>query len=754
MSRTIESPGVEFRETDLTLTANLPTGTNILALGYATQGPTDEILNVTSVSEYEQIYGLPTNAAERYLYHTATQILKSPGNLLVSRMPYGSGSGTGYTNQYSALLYPVVPFTPSITGSNTTVPFASATSFYLGEPVHISLTDQQYIDLEQNNVTWTTSAGASADKVDATNIGNAGIIVVNEAKTIIDDAFAGYYIGLTDRTAVNAATDFVAVTGLKSVDASNNLFTVPSTRLTFHLSGAPTGIAGSTSEIIESVPNFDFNNSEYDDSLILTIFKVRKSLFGSDPLQLDQILVEAYTGSLDATRQTQSYGGGIPQSFALETVVNNSSSNVKLFVNPNISKNISWRAQDGTLSKTVRMFSATIPAAGTARTFITGPNYLNASSNLYALGSFVAYSAKVTKDIGNVPTKITRNLILAENPEISPVDVTVEAGLGTIWATARNNASLSLTTGLSAGDYVFDDTVYLDTSQLLTTDGSQPVGGIYDDYITVYNAFNDFAEQNRRDHIFISDPLRQLFVQGPNSKIMKSRDAVFSTDIYWGLKNLYASANSSYAVSYGNWVKAYDATSDSYCWLPFSGFAANKIATIDANSFPWIAPMGLNRGIISDIVELAITPTQKQRDLLYRAGVNPVAFFPSDGYAIMGQKTLLKRQSAFDRINVRRLFLTLEKATNRSLRYFIGDPNTIYTRTRLRNTIAPLFSLAKNNQGVYDFLIVCDERNNTPDVIDRNELVVDIYLKAVRTGEFILVNFISTNTSQNFTELV
>jgi len=120
----------------------------------------------------------------------------------------------------------------------------------------------------------------------------------------------------------------------------------------------------------------------------------------------------------------------------------------------------------------------------------------------------------------------------------------------------------------------------------------------------------------------------------------------------------------------------------------------------------------------------------------------------------MGQKTLQTKPTAFDRINVRRLFLTLERATQAALKYFVFEPNTEFTRTRLKSVIAPIFEFAKNTEGLYDYEIVADERNNTGDVIDNNELIVDIYLKPVRAAEFILVNFIATRTSQNFQEII
>jgi phage tail sheath protein FI len=162
----------------------------------------------------------------------------------------------------------------------------------------------------------------------------------------------------------------------------------------------------------------------------------------------------------------------------------------------------------------------------------------------------------------------------------------------------------------------------------------------------------------------------------------------------------------------------------------------------------------LNNGVIRNITDIAFKPNQKQQDAFYRMGINPIVFFQGDGFVVWGQKTLQSKPSAFDRINVRRLFLVLERATLKVMRYFVGEPNTIFTRTRVNNVLKPIFDLAKNNEGCYDYLIVCDERNNTPQVVDNNEMKVDIYIKPVRTAEFILVTFYATRTDQDFNELI
>ena len=178
------------------------------------------------------------------------------------------------------------------------------------------------------------------------------------------------------------------------------------------------------------------------------------------------------------------------------------------------------------------------------------------------------------------------------------------------------------------------------------------------------------------------------------------------------------------------------------------------MARTDAVDFPWFAPAGFSRGLLPFSNDIAVNPNQKQRDELYKANINPVAAFPGQGQVIFGQKTLNKKPSAFDRINVRRLFLALERPVKKASRFFVFEQNSEFTRTRVVNTLTPVFERAKNNEGLYDYLIVCDERNNTPTVIDANELVVDIYLKPTRTAEYILVNFYATRTDANFEELI
>jgi phage tail sheath protein FI len=273
----------------------------------------------------------------------------------------------------------------------------------------------------------------------------------------------------------------------------------------------------------------------------------------------------------------------------------------------------------------------------------------------------------------------------------------------------------------------------------------------------VFNKFANFAgppkDGGRGDILFLADPLRQILVTGKESKILSDKTKIFTRDVYWALRHQFELVNTSYAATYANYLKVLDDSSGIYNFIPPSGFVAAKIVATDFEIGPWGAPAGFNRGILTNVVDVAITPNQHQRDSLYQININPIATFADQGIVVFGQKTLLKKPSAFDRVNVRRTFLYLEKATKSVMRFFIFENNTLFTRARVINTLSPFFERVKAADGLYDYLIVCDERNNTPEVIDNNELIVDIYLKPVRTAEFIRVNFYATRTDANFEEL-
>ena len=257
----------------------------------------------------------------------------------------------------------------------------------------------------------------------------------------------------------------------------------------------------------------------------------------------------------------------------------------------------------------------------------------------------------------------------------------------------------------------------------------------------IKHVIGDIAEKRKDCMVFCSPSMADVTAAYSlvTDNVITFRNSLPSTS--------YASVDSGYKYQY-------DRYNDNYRYVPLNGDVAGCVVRTTEERDFFFSPAGFTRGQIKNVVKLPYNPDKSHRDLLYKSGINPVVSFTGQGTILFGDKTLLAKPSAFDRINVRRLFLNLEKATRQTVKFFIFEPNTLLTRTRVINTLSPIFDNAKNTEGLYDFLLVCDERNNTPTVIDQNELIIDIYLKPVRAAEFILVNFYATRTGADFNELV
>ena len=211
--------------------------------------------------------------------------------------------------------------------------------------------------------------------------------------------------------------------------------------------------------------------------------------------------------------------------------------------------------------------------------------------------------------------------------------------------------------------------------------------------------------------------------------------------------------SSSYAVLDSGYKYQYDRYNDKYRWVPLNGDVAGLCARTDWTNDPWWSPGGYNRGQIKGVIKLAVNPRKAFRDLLYKNGINPVVTFPGQGTVLFGDKTLLAKPSAFDRINVRRLFIVLEKAIATASKYQLFEFNDDFTRRKFVSMVEPFLRDVKGRRGLYDFLVKCDTQNNTPEIIDRNEFVADIFLKPVRSINFIYLNFIATRTGVDFEEI-
>ena len=212
--------------------------------------------------------------------------------------------------------------------------------------------------------------------------------------------------------------------------------------------------------------------------------------------------------------------------------------------------------------------------------------------------------------------------------------------------------------------------------------------------------------------------------------------------------------NSSYAVMDSGYKYQYDRYNDIYRWIPMNGDIAGLCVRTDNTNDAWWSPAGFNRGNIKNVVKLAWNPRKAERDVLYSNGVNPVVTFPGQGTVLFGDKTLQAKPSAFDRINVRRLFIVLEKAISASSKYSLFEFNDAFTRAQFKNLVTPYLRTIQGRRGITDFLVVCDETNNTPQIIDSNQFVGDIYIKPARSINFIQLNFVAVGTGVQFSEVV
>ena len=276
----------------------------------------------------------------------------------------------------------------------------------------------------------------------------------------------------------------------------------------------------------------------------------------------------------------------------------------------------------------------------------------------------------------------------------------------------------------------------VDVSLIVAGKARGNIGEVLPNYII------DNIAETRRDCVVFVSPALEDSVNVPGrelANIQEFRNAMRST---------------SYAVLDSGYKYQYDKYNDVYRWVPMNGDIAGLCVRTDNTRDPWFSPAGFNRGNIKNIVKLAFNPNQAERDVLYRAGVNPVVNFKGQGTVLYGDKTLLAQPSAFDRINVRRLFIVMEKAIAVAAKSSLFEFNDDFTRAAFRNLIEPYLRDIQGRRGIYDFRVVCDTTNNTPEVIDRNEFRGDIYVKPSRSINFIQLNFVAVRTGVEFDEIV
>jgi phage tail sheath protein FI len=325
------------------------------------------------------------------------------------------------------------------------------------------------------------------------------------------------------------------------------------------------------------------------------------------------------------------------------------------------------------------------------------------------------------------------------NDAVTGTNTTNWGGVSTSTFGAGNTYTVSFTGGadgtpvtanIESAYALFANPEYVDISLIMTGGADQTVS----EYVV------DLAGSRMDCLAFVSPSLAATQnTSGPAAAIAAYRNAMTS---------------SSYAVMDSGWKYMYDKYNDKYRWVPLNGDIAGLCARTDNQRDPWFSPAGYQRGVIKNVIKLAFNPNKQDRDTLYKAGINPVVAFPGEGTILYGDKTLLARPSSFDRINVRRLFIVLEKAISRAAKASLFEFNDEFTRAAFVNLVEPFLRTVQGRRGIYDFRVVCDTTNNTPDVIDANQFVGDIYIKPARSVNFIQLNFVAVRTGVAFEEIV
>ena len=309
-------------------------------------------------------------------------------------------------------------------------------------------------------------------------------------------------------------------------------------------------------------------------------------------------------------------------------------------------------------------------------------------------------------------------------------------GIQSISLAGGVNSGTLTPTQFATGHDKFEDVDTIEVDMLIAP-GMTAAG----DHVTVVNDLVATAQSLRKDCVVVASPSRADIV----NQTTQNANAITRAKLY---------TNSSYLFCDNNYLKVYDKYNDQYIQIPAASSTAGLMAATDAVAAPWFSPAGPRRGQYLGITALNYSPTKAERDSLYKAGVNPISNIPGQGVLLFGDKTKLARPSAFDRINVRRLFLGIERAIAIAARNVMFEFNDEFTRAEFTNIVEPFLREIQGRRGITDFRVVCDDTNNTAAVIDRNEFIANIFIKPARSINFVTLNFVAVRTGVDFEEVV
>ena len=752
------SPGVSIREIDLTtVVPNVATSDGAIA-GVFRWGPIQERILIDSENLLVSRYGKPTNYNAETFF-TAANFLAYSNRLYVSRAANTSGSTptasfrTGTANSTVSnnvfTTSNTVPFTVGmyVTQSGNTSIIGSGNTIYITAVNSTSITLSGNTNANTANVTLyfghpeTSYTACAFDEDDSTTAYAANLvnqIVLNTNRYDSKDGtfdsdviYVAKYPGEMGNSLRVSVCDTKDSFSSNIAINSNISFTLGSNTATVVFSGIANTQAATTENDISIGDQILAGNS----AIGLQFLQVMSTNVASNATNtiLTVQFEDPYRLKSNFTSNTiQRYW----EFFNVVDVAPGQSDYVRLHGNSSANDELhvvvvddrgDFSGTPGTILEVYRQLSRATDAKNNDGTSMYYKEVINQDSR------YVWWA----NDRAVAPSNTATNLITASST--SPGNYQMRLG-----ADGYDEANISLSSIANAFD-MFVSTEDIDISLIMQ---GRPRGGTTvqgGETITNYQLGNYIIDnicEIRKDCV--------AFISPDKNKVLHNYGDEATSLVNW--RN--ALRSTSYAVLDSGYKYQYDRYNDLYRWVPLNGDMAGLCARTDITNDAWWSPAGFNRGQIKNVVKLAFNPRKAERDITYPHGINSVVAFPGEGTILFGDKTLLAKPSAFDRINVRRLFIVLEKAISIAAKYSLFEFNDAFTRAQFKNLVVPYLRTVQGRRGITDFLVVCDETNNTPQIIDSNQFVGDIYIKPARSINFIQLNFVAVATGVQFSEVI
>ena len=707
MAETLISPGVLARENDQSFITQQPITVGAAIIGPTVKGPVEVPTVVTSYSEYENKFGTGfLSGSQVYTYFTSIAAYNYFANggetLLVARV----------VTQSTALPFSPATTVTGLTGSNGVVnatPLTTASTTLGITPFSASFVAVGSSSFNVNNTIINLTGSAQANTI--------GQININASTFTTPTTFASGIV-----TILNASSSATAYTSsLQYITASSNI-----ANLTLSSTSNVSGIIGNTFFTISGSTTTNFSGGKNTAALVLATLSEGALMNDTGSEDISGSLA---SGSSDNIRWQVANSDTSQGTFSL--IIRQGNDNID---NPIVLETWTNLSMDptapnfvtkvlGDQKKNYNSTTIQIEVSGSV------PNF----SRYVRVKSVATPTPNYFDNTGNAKTQFTASIPVNSSGSFANAvgDLYAASYAGGSGAAYYGDiTTVSNIQGLNTGSY--DNMINLLSNQddykfnVLITPGI--FNSLHPTQTT--NIINN--TQNRGDNIYVLDLVP--YTEQNISSVAAQANA----------------RNTSYAASYWPWVQTIEPNTGALVWVPASTLVAGVYAYNDSVSEPWFAPAGINRGGLSTVVRAAQKLSQTQRDNLYINKINPIATFPGTGVVVYGQKTLQTKASALDRVNVRRLLIAVKSYISQIANNLVFEQNTIATRNAFLSQVNPYLTSVQQRQGLYAFKVIMDSSNNTPDVIDRNQLVGQIYLQPTKTAEFIYLNFNILPTGATF----